>query len=73
VGGDMSSSLTFKKHHGTNREQVYFNGAGIKLLDLKKEILTHEEDKGKTQSSLDFDYEVKDENTNTGKVSKCNF
>ena len=62
----MSSTLTFKNVHGTVREMVHFQGDGIKLLDLKREILAHEVDKGKSQSSLDFDYEIKDENTATG-------
>lgn len=63
----MTSTLTFKKHHGNQREQCHFQGEGIRLLDLKKEILSHEVEKGKTTGSLDFDYEIKDENTGTSK------
>ena len=42
---------------GTAWEQVTFSGNGIKLLDLKKEIV----DKKKMRS-LDFDLKIKDDN-----------
>ena len=61
-----NSTVTFRKQQGTAREQVRFHGDGIRLLDLKREILSLETDKGKTQSSLDFDYEIKEESTNAG-------
>ena len=43
---------------GTAWEQVTFSGNGIKLLDLKKEIL----DKKKMSASLDFDLKIVDDN-----------
>jgi len=43
--------------HGNIAEQVSFSGNGIKLLDLKKEIV----DKKKISSSLDFDLTINDE------------
>lgn len=54
------SVVNFRMHHGNVSEQVPFSGNGIKLLDLKKEIL----DKKKISGSLDFDLKVTDE---TGK------
>ena len=39
-------------------EQITFTGNGIKLLDLKKEIL----DKKEISRSLDFDLKIVDEN-----------
>lgn len=62
----MSSSVTFKKHQGTSRDQCFFHGDGIKLIELKRNILSQEADKGKSTGSLDFDYEIKDENTSLG-------
>jgi hypothetical protein len=52
------SVVNFKMHHGNAVEQVTFSGNGIKLLDLKKEIL----DKKDINRSLDFDLKIVDEN-----------
>jgi hypothetical protein len=47
-------------HHGTKDqfEQISFSGNGIKLLDLKREIL----EKKKISGSLDFDLKITDAN-----------
>jgi hypothetical protein len=52
------SVVNFRMHHGTAMEQITFSGNGIKLLDLKKEIL----DKKEISRSLDFDLKIVDEN-----------
>lgn len=52
------SVVNFRMHHGTAMEQITFTGNGIKLLDLKKEIL----DKKEISRSLDFDLKIVDEN-----------
>ena len=54
------SVVNFRMHHGNVAEQIPFSGNGIKLLDLKKEIL----EKKKISGSLDFDLKIVDE---TGK------
>ena len=51
------SVVNFRMHHGNISEQIAFSGNGIKLLDLKKEIL----DKKKISGSLDFDLKIVDE------------
>ena len=51
------SVVNFRMRHGNIAEQVSFSGNGIKLLDLKKEIV----DKKKISSSLDFDLTINDE------------
>jgi len=45
-------------HHGKEMDQIVFNGNGIKLLDLKKEIV----EKKNITTTLDFDLKIVDEN-----------
>ncbi len=52
------SVINFRMHHGKDYEQIPFSGNGIKLLDLKKEVL----DRKKINRSLDFDLNIVDEN-----------
>ena len=52
------SVINFRMHHGNAMEQITFSGNGLKLLDLKKEIL----DKKEISRSLDFDLKIVDEN-----------
>lgn len=55
----MSLSVVhFRMHHGKDSETITFSGNGIKLLDLKKEIV----DKKKITGTLDFDLKIVDEN-----------
>lgn len=54
----MSSVIYFRMHHGKNSEQINFEGAGLKLLELKKAIV----EKKSISGSLDFDLKVLDEN-----------
>lgn len=55
----MSLSVVhFKMHHGKETEQVHFSGNGIKLIDLKREIV----EKKKFTSTIDFDLQITDEN-----------
>lgn len=56
------SVVHFRMHHGKDSEQITFSGNGIKLLDLKKEIV----DKKKITGTLDFDLKIVDEQ-NKGK------
>lgn len=51
------SVVHFRMHHGKDSEQITFSGNGIKLLDLKKEIV----DKKKITGTLDFDLKIVDE------------
>lgn len=67
----MTSNVTFRKQQGAARSQCFFHGDGIKLIDLKRDILSQEGEKGKSTGSLDFDYEIKDENTNLGKCHRA--
>lgn len=67
----MTSNVTFRKQQGAARSQCFFHGDGIKLIDLKRDILSQEGEKGKSTGSLDFDYEIKDENTNLGKCRRA--
>jgi len=60
------SVVNFRMRHGNIAEQVSFSGNGIKLLDLKKEIV----DKKKISSSLDFDLTINDE---SGKGIMCTY
>ena len=53
----MESTVSFRMHHGTQPEKVPFVGNGIRLLDLKREIL----ERKKISGSLDFDLKVVDE------------
>lgn len=52
------SVVNFRMHHGNVHEQIPFSGNGIKLLDLKKEVL----DRKNISKSLDFDLSIIDEN-----------
>lgn len=52
------SVVNFRMRHGNVAEQVSFSGNGIKLIDLKKEIV----DKKKINNSFDFDLTINDEN-----------
>ena len=55
----MSLSVVyFRMHHGNQSEQISFGGNGIKLIDLKRDIL----EKKNLSSSLDFDLKIVDEN-----------
>jgi hypothetical protein len=53
----MESSVSFRMHHGTQPEKIAFVGNGIRLLDLKREIL----DRKKISGSLDFDLKIVDD------------
>ena len=53
----MESTVSFRMHHGTQPEKVPFIGNGIRLLELKREIL----ERKKISGSLDFDLKVVDE------------
>lgn len=54
------SVVNFRMHHGVGNvyEQIPFTGNGIKLIDLKKEVV----DRKKINKSLDFDLKIVDEN-----------
>lgn len=54
------SVVNFRMHHGTAVEQITFSGNGIKLLDLKRDILEAKD----INRSQDFDLKIVDE---TGK------
>ena len=54
------SSVTIRMFHGNSTDQISFSGNGIKLLDLKKEIV----DIKKFSTQLDFDLQITDENGN---------
>jgi DWNN domain len=49
-------------HHGNQPEKIEFVGNGIRVLDLKREIL----ERKKISGSLDFDLKVMDESNNKG-------
>lgn len=53
----MSSVIFFRLHHGRQSEQISFEGNGLKLLELKKQIIER-----KSFSGFDFDLKVVDEN-----------
>ena len=59
----MESTVSFRMHHGTQPEKVPFIGNGIRLLELKREIL----ERKKISGSLDFDLKVVDE-SGRGKI-----
>ena len=59
----MESTVSFRMHHGTQPEKVPFIGNGIRLLELKREIL----ERKKISGSLDFDLKVVDE-SGKGKI-----
>jgi hypothetical protein len=59
------SVVHFRLHHGKETESIHFNGNGIKLIDLKKEIV----EKKKFTSVLDFELQIVDENKK-GKVTQ---
>ena len=61
----MESTVSFRMHHGTQPEKVPFIGNGIRLLELKREIL----ERKKISGSLDFDLKVVDE---SGRGTKKN-
>ena len=61
----MESTVSFRMHHGTQPEKVPFIGNGIRLLELKREIL----ERKKISGSLDFDLKVVDE---SGRGTKNN-
>lgn len=52
------SVVNFRMHHGNVFEQISFNGNGIKLLELKREVV----ERKKINKSLDFDLNVVDDN-----------
>ncbi len=56
----LLSAVNFRMHHGIVGvyEQITFTGNGIKLIDLKKEVV----DRKKINKSQDFDLKVVDEN-----------
>ena len=51
------SVIHFRMHHGNSEDQITFSGNGIKLLDLKREII----EKKQISGSLDFDLKIVDE------------
>ncbi len=59
----MSSSVTYRLHAGKDHAQVHFDGNGIRLLDLKREVL---ERKFAGSQSTDFDFKVKVEEGERG-------
>lgn len=52
------SVVNFRMHHGNVFEQISFSGNGIKLLELKREVV----ERKKINKSLDFDLNVVDDN-----------
>lgn len=52
------SVIKFRMHHGRDLEQVTFSGNGLRLIDLKKEII----EKKNISGTLDFDLKLVDEN-----------
>jgi hypothetical protein len=66
------SVVHFRMIHGNQSEQITFSGTnGIKLIDLKKEIV----DKKKISSGLDFDLTISDENGKGSQfiIQTCSF
>lgn len=61
------SVIHFRMHHGNIADQISFSGNGIKLLDLKKEIL----EKKNISGSLDFDLKITDD-SGKGMMSTIN-
>lgn len=57
------SVVNFRMKHGKEMEQIRFNGNGIKLLDLKREIAERKLNLGQTRQS-DYDLKIMDANTN---------
>ena len=53
----MASAVNFRMHHGSESSCVNFVGNGIKVLELKREIL----DRKKFSGSSDFDLKIVDE------------
>ncbi len=51
------SVVNYRMHHGKDMEQIFFSGNGIKLIDLKREIV----EKKKFNSVLDFELQITDE------------
>lgn len=58
------SVINIRSAHGRETEQIRFNGNGIKLLDLKNEIV--DKKFSESRSSLDFDLKIIDDNTKQG-------
>ncbi len=52
------SVVNFRLNQGKEWSQISFNGNGIKLLDLKREVLENK----KMSLSMDFDFRVVDDN-----------
>ena len=61
------SVIHFRMHHGNIADQISFSGNGIKLLDLKKEIL----EKKNISGSLDFDLKITDDSGKGMSTIKC--
>jgi hypothetical protein len=53
----MASAVNFRMHHGSESSCVNFVGNGIKVLELKREIL----ERKKFSGSSDFDLKIVDE------------
>jgi hypothetical protein len=53
----MASAVNFRMHHGSESSSVNFVGNGIRVLDLKREIL----ERKKFSGSSDFDLKIVDE------------
>ena len=60
----MSSCVTFRLATGKDFLKVHFDGNGIRLLDLKREVL---ERKFGSAQSTDFDFKVREEEGDKGK------
>ena len=56
------SSVHYRMKHSTSYETIHFHGNGIKLLDLKSEIV----ERKKITATFEFDLKIVDEN-NKGK------
>jgi hypothetical protein len=62
----MASAVNFRMHHGSESSCVNFVGNGIKVLELKREIL----DRKKFSGSSDFDLKIVDE-SGKGNHRRC--
>jgi hypothetical protein len=56
------SVVTIRMHHGKEQEQITFSGNGIKLIDLKREIV----ERKNFNSTFDFELQVVDEGNKKG-------
>jgi hypothetical protein len=61
----MASAVNFRMHHGSESSCVNFVGNGIKVLELKREIL----ERKKFSGSSDFDLKIVDESGKGSEVA----